>query len=157
MLVVQVPVASSASAINVGTTDAGQGMDRAGMGPVRAGRNPVIMPNFSSMVTTVSKSALVHTSILYNHTSTTPTSQPLVSMYTHIRPQTRGTPAIWSITNMSRIDSAVLQLFKMTGQGPPQSTNKNANINVGSKIRVYATNYNVLRIMSGMGGLAYSN
>jgi hypothetical protein len=24
-------------------------------------------------------------------------------------------------------------------------------------VRIYATNYNVLRIMSGMGGLAYSN
>ena len=28
---------------------------------------------------------------------------------------------------------------------------------VAAKVRVYATNYNVLRIMSGMGGLAYSN
>jgi len=27
----------------------------------------------------------------------------------------------------------------------------------GARIRIYATNYNVLRIMSGMGGLAYSN
>jgi hypothetical protein len=26
-----------------------------------------------------------------------------------------------------------------------------------AKVRVFATNYNVLRIMSGMGGLAYSN
>jgi hypothetical protein len=26
-----------------------------------------------------------------------------------------------------------------------------------AKVRVYATNYNVLRIMSGMGGLAYSS
>jgi hypothetical protein len=26
-----------------------------------------------------------------------------------------------------------------------------------AKVRIYATNYNVLRIMSGMGGLAYSN
>jgi hypothetical protein len=26
-----------------------------------------------------------------------------------------------------------------------------------AKIRVYATNYNVLRIMSGMAGLAYAN
>ena len=26
-----------------------------------------------------------------------------------------------------------------------------------AKTRVYATNYNVLRVMSGMGGLAYSN
>ena len=47
--------------------------------------------------------------------------------------------------NMSRIDNATLQL---------QLTPKSA---LGSKIRVYATNYNVLRIMSGMGGLAYSN
>ena len=47
--------------------------------------------------------------------------------------------------NMSRIDNATLQI---------QLTPKSA---LGSKIRVYATNYNVLRIMSGMGGLAYSN
>jgi hypothetical protein len=26
-----------------------------------------------------------------------------------------------------------------------------------AKLRVYAVNYNVLRIMAGMGGLAYSN
>jgi hypothetical protein len=39
---------------------------------------------------------------------------------------------------MSRIDNAVLQL---------QLTPKAA---LGSKIRVYATNYNVLRIMSGI-------
>ena len=26
-----------------------------------------------------------------------------------------------------------------------------------AKVRVYATNYNVLRVMSGMGGLAYPN
>ena len=45
--------------------------------------------------------------------------------------------------NFSRIDSAVLQLT----QGTTAST----------RVRVYAVNYNVLRIMSGMGGLAYSN
>jgi hypothetical protein len=26
-----------------------------------------------------------------------------------------------------------------------------------AKVRIYAVNYNVLRVMSGMGGLAYSN
>ena len=46
--------------------------------------------------------------------------------------------------NFSRIDNAVLTL----------DIN---NDNRGKQIRVYATNYNVLRIMSGMGGLAYSN
>ena len=44
--------------------------------------------------------------------------------------------------NMSRIDSAVL------------NHTPNASSTV---LRVYATNYNVLRVMSGMGGLAYSN
>ena len=48
--------------------------------------------------------------------------------------------------NMSRIDNATLQL----------TLTANA-VNGDAKVRVYATNYNVLRIMSGMGGLAYSN
>ena len=43
--------------------------------------------------------------------------------------------------NFSRIDNAKLIL----GSTP------------GDSINIYATNYNVLRIMSGMGGLAYSN
>lgn len=45
--------------------------------------------------------------------------------------------------NMSRIDNATLLL--------------NLNTNSSLQLRTYATNYNVLRIMSGMGGLAYSN
>ena len=48
--------------------------------------------------------------------------------------------------NFSRIDNATLQLtFGANDDG------------AGSELQVYATNYNVLRIMSGMGGLAYSN
>ena len=45
--------------------------------------------------------------------------------------------------NFSRIDTAFLELT----QGTPAST----------RVRIYAVNYNILRIMSGMGGLAYSN
>jgi hypothetical protein len=50
--------------------------------------------------------------------------------------------------NFSRIDNAALYL-----------TLSNNTVGVGktAKVRVYAVNYNVLRIMSGMGGLAYSN
>ena len=44
--------------------------------------------------------------------------------------------------NFSRIDNAVLQLTSVTTAGV---------------LKVFAVNYNVLRIMSGMGGLAYSN
>jgi hypothetical protein len=44
--------------------------------------------------------------------------------------------------NFSRIDNATLQL---------------TNVAIGGVLKVFAVNYNVLRIMSGMGGLAYSN
>jgi hypothetical protein len=50
--------------------------------------------------------------------------------------------------NFSRIDSAILSVKAMS---------KSAAYLNPSKIRVYAVNYNVLRVMSGMGGLAYSN
>jgi len=49
--------------------------------------------------------------------------------------------------NFSRIDTATLNLILT----PATIANGSANI------RVYAVNYNVLRIMSGMGGLAYSD
>ena len=47
--------------------------------------------------------------------------------------------------NFSRIDNAVLNVERLK-TGP-----------VAGVLDVYAVNYNVLRIMSGMGGLAYSN
>jgi hypothetical protein len=50
--------------------------------------------------------------------------------------------------NFSRIDNAVLQL--VLSSGAVASTNT-------AKVRVYAVNYNVLRVMSGMAGVAYSN
>ena len=50
--------------------------------------------------------------------------------------------------NFSRIDNATLQLVLSHNAVAGTAT---------CKVRVYATNYNVLRIMSGMGGLAYSN
>jgi len=50
--------------------------------------------------------------------------------------------------NFSRIDNAVLQLVLSSGTVSGTST---------AKVRVYAVNYNVLRVMSGMAGVAYSN
>jgi hypothetical protein len=50
--------------------------------------------------------------------------------------------------NFSRIDNATLQLVLSNATVQGVAT---------AKVRVYAVNYNVLRIMSGMGGLAYSN
>ena len=44
---------------------------------------------------------------------------------------------------MSRIDTATLQLTLSSA--------------AAAKVRVYAVNYNVLRIMSGMGGMSFAN
>ena len=48
--------------------------------------------------------------------------------------------------NMSRIDNATLNLEGINPGG-----------NTCDTVKVFAVNYNVLRVMSGMGGLAYSN
>ena len=50
--------------------------------------------------------------------------------------------------NFSRIDNAVLQLVLSSPTVSGTAT---------AKVRVYAINYNVLRVMSGMAGVAYSN
>ena len=54
--------------------------------------------------------------------------------------------------NFSRIDNAQL-VFDLTNI----SALNNVSSNDTGQISIYATNFNVLRIMSGMGGLAYSN
>ena len=46
--------------------------------------------------------------------------------------------------NFSRIDNATLNI-------------NSGGVSSSATIKVFATNYNVLRVMSGMGGLAYSN
>ena len=80
----------------------------------------------------------------FQHHSRTPTTG--INVYSFaLRPeehQPSGT------CNFSRIDKATLQLTV------------SINTVVGTRtaqVRVYALNYNVLRVMSGMGGLAYSN
>jgi hypothetical protein len=53
--------------------------------------------------------------------------------------------------NFSRIDTATI-VMNMSG-----SVTINPDIDYTWDVRVYAVNYNILRVMSGMGGLAYSN
>ena len=49
--------------------------------------------------------------------------------------------------NFSRIDNAVLKLTLPI----------DSNLEIGTKLYIFGIGYNVLRIMSGMGGLSYSN
>jgi hypothetical protein len=49
--------------------------------------------------------------------------------------------------NFSRIDTAILDVV----------LSKDVPLNSVTRVKIFTTNYNVLRIMSGMGGMAYSN
>ena len=75
--------------------------------------------------------------------------------------------------NFSRIDNAVLNLtltpatfktnvnafntFDRTTSDGSDPLDQLMDTQTSANVNIYATNYNVLRIMSGMGGLAYSN
>jgi hypothetical protein len=88
----------------------------------------------------------------YQHHSGT--SQPGVYMYSFaLRPeehQPSGT------CNFSRIDTATI-VMNMATLGTSSVHNPGLGDGQNWNVRVYAINYNVLRVMSGMGGLAYSN
>ena len=89
----------------------------------------------------------------YQHHSNTPTDG--LNMYSFSLNPEEHQPS--GTCNMSRIDNATLNL---TFGGAPDATDsdfKTDYIASNSNISIFATNYNVLRIMSGMGGLAYSN
>ena len=90
-----------------------------------------------------------HTQVWQHHTgpggltpdSTTPTvgsKAPTIGVYSFALKPEEHQPS--GTCNFSRIDNAQL---KITG--------------AGDALDIYAVNYNVLRVMSGMGGLAYSN
>jgi hypothetical protein len=93
---------------------------------------------------------------LYQHhtgVGSTNGAQPGLYMYSFaLRPeehQPSGT------CNFSRIDTATIVVN--FGGAQPDGTVVDISPDNPWNIRVYAVNYNILRIMSGMGGLAYSN
>ena len=139
-------------------TDAAQGSDHAGLGPLQAGRNPTMRAKLQLNGHDRFQERLGSYFNLvqpYQHHTNVPATG--INVYSFaLRPeehQPSGT------CNMSRIDNCTLQLQltpKSVGMvvGPDPA---NMTSGMAGKLRVYATNYNVLRIMSGMGGLAYSN
>jgi hypothetical protein len=124
--------------------DAGGGADHAGLAPRNAGRNPVVRAKLQLNGHDRFQERLGSYFNLvqpYQHHTNVPATG--INVYSFALEPEKHQPS--GTCNFSRIDSAVLQL---------QLTQKAAK---GSKIRVYAINYNVLRIMSGMGGLGYAN
>ena len=126
------------------TGDGAGGADHAGLAPRNAGRNPVVRAKLQLNGHDRFQERLGSYFNLvqpYQHHTNVPATG--INVYSFALEPEKHQPS--GTCNFSRIDSAVLQL---------QLTPKAAR---GSKIRVYAVNYNVLRIMSGMGGLGYAN
>jgi hypothetical protein len=80
----------------------------------------------------------------YQHHTRTPTVG--INVYSFALKPEEHQPS--GTCNFSRIDKATLQLTVSVNTVRSGRT---------AQVRVYAVNYNVLRVMSGMGGLAYSN
>ncbi len=59
--------------------------------------------------------------------------------------------------NFSRIDNATLQIRCGENNNAASAGYKESHLGVNSVLKIYAVNYNVLRVMSGMAGAAYSN
>ena len=126
------------------SNSAAGGADHAGLAPRNAGRNPVVRAKLQLNGHDRFQERLGSYFNLvqpYQHHTNVPATG--INVYSFALEPEKHQPS--GTCNFSRIDSAVLQL---------QLTQKCAR---GSKIRVYAINYNVLRIMSGMGGLGYAN
>jgi len=89
----------------------------------------------------------------YQHHSNTPTDG--LNMYSFALNPEEHQPS--GTCNMSRIDNAVLNLQFGRKTNTADNEFKSNYLAEDSNLSIYATNYNVLRIMSGMGGLTYSN
>lgn len=133
----------SSGPTNFSNPDGAGGADHP-IGVLNAGRNPVVraklqlngMDRFSTRLGSYFN--LVQP---YQHHTNIPATG--INVYSFALKPEEHQPS--GSCNFSRIDTATLQL-----QLTPFAA-------IQSKVRVYATNYNVLRIMSGMGGLAYSS
>lgn len=126
------------------SNDAGSGADHAGLAPRNAGRNPVVRAKLQLNGHDRFQERLGSYFNLvqpYQHHTNVPATG--INVYSFALNPEQHQPS--GTCNFSRIDSAVLQL---------QLTPKAAK---GSKIRVYAVNYNVLRIMSGEQIHAWKN
>lgn len=152
------PFASWSAPSNFGAiTTAGNGADHAGLGPRNAGRNPVVRAKlllnghdrFSDRLGSYFN--LVQP---YQHHTNVPATG--INVYSFALKPEEHQPS--GTCNFSRIDNATLQLQLTQNSISKMDTGgKSLGSITGAKVRVYAVNYNVLRIMSGMGGLAYSN
>ena len=100
--------------------------------------------------------AYFHLMQTYDYHSSTP--QPGVNVYSFSLHPEQHQPS--GTCNLSRIDNTTIVLKLFTDVPFPDPSRNPPPLSIvgpSSEFFIYDTNYNVLRIMSGMGGLAYSN
>lgn len=100
--------------------------------------------------------AYFHLINTYNYHSSTPTDG--TNVYSFALHPEQHQPS--GTCNLSRIDNTTISL-KLNTDVPNPNTQRNppelSIVGPNSQFYVYDTNYNILRVMSGMGGTAYSN
>ena len=89
----------------------------------------------------------------YQH-HTNVTANPGINVYSFALKPEDHQPS--GTLNMSRIDTATLMVTTVDKMQTNTGRSSSRTMDY-SGINIYAVNYNVLRILSGMGGLAYSN
>ena len=120
--------------------EAAGGADHAGLAPQRAGRNPVVRAKLQlNGHDRFSERLGSYFNLVQPYQCHTNIPATGINVYSFALQPEQHQPS--GTCNFSRIDNATLQL-----QVTPKTS-------ISSKIRVYATNYKVLRVMSGMGGL----
>jgi hypothetical protein len=89
----------------------------------------------------------------YDHHTTTPVQQYIYCYSMALRPedaQPTGT------LNASRIDTVNWQITMNPNLNVPASRNSNTSVRGAATIRVYATNYNIFRVVNGFGGVLFT-
>ena len=89
----------------------------------------------------------------YQHFSNTPSDG--INVYSFALKPEDHQPS--GTCNFSRIDNATLNLSLLSANSIPAMSTLQSLLGSDSTLNIYTVNYNVLRVMSGMAGTAYSN
>ena len=138
------------SGSNTGNTTWGNNGDNGGkLYPVGSESNTWLLKlNGHDRFAAQSTSYFTRQQVWRYHTGRSADAQDNIAVYSFALKPEEHQPS--GTCNFSRIDNVEFIISNSNVMG-------NGSISNGGNINVYAINYNVLRIMSGMGGLAYSN
>ena len=158
---VSLPAGPGPNANNLAPTDfgaittAGDYSDHAGFGPINAGRNPVVR---AKLQLNGHDRFSAQEGSYFNYYQTrahTHTPADGINVYSFSLHPENHQPS--GTANLSRIDSTLLVVTFADSLRSKSSGVPILDWTSDSKLFIFAFSYNILRIMSGMAGMAYSN